>query len=240
VFHGSERFGAGARPAHAGAPHGSAAHGAEAAPHGGDDGHGHGHGHEGPPHESPAVITMPLVLLAIPSVLIGLFTIGPMLFGGFFDGAITMLPEHAGLATFAQHFDGWLAMGLHGFVTLPFWLALAGAVSAWYFYLVNPRVPAAIAARFAAVHRLLENKYYLDRFNDWFFAGGARMLGGGLWRVGDQAVIDGVAINGSARLVGWFAGVLRTLQSGYVYHYAIGMILGVALLIWWFVPLIQR
>jgi NADH-quinone oxidoreductase subunit L len=200
----------------------------------------HAHGHGGLPIESPGVITVPLVLLAIPSVLIGYFTIAPMLFGDFFDGVILMLPEHAGLATFAQHFHGALEMGVHGFVTLPFWLALAGAVSAWYFYLVNPRVPAAIATRFAALHRLLENKYYLDRFNDWFFAGGARLLGGGLWRVGDQAVIDGVAVNGSARLVGWFAGVLRTVQSGYVYHYAIGMILGVALLIWWFVPLIQR
>jgi NADH-quinone oxidoreductase subunit L len=255
VFHGKERFGAHAHAAGHGG-HGAAAEMPDAeargrgdapvhvgAPAHGDshgDAHGHAHGHAGPPQESPAVVTMPLVLLAIPSVLIGLFTIAPMLFGDFFEGAITMLPEHAGLATFGQEFHGWLAMGLHGFVTLPFWLALAGAVSAWYCYLVNPRVPAAIAARFAGVYRVLDNKYYFDRFNDWFFAGGARLLGTGLWKGGDQAVIDGVAIDGSARLVGWFAGVLRLVQSGYVYHYAIAMIVGVALLVWWFVPLIQR
>jgi NADH-quinone oxidoreductase subunit L len=244
VFHGKERFDTGGHDGHAdGHGHADAAHG-HAEPHGRADAHGHtgdhDHGHAGTPHESPAVVTMPLILLAIPSVLIGLFTIAPMLFGDFFDGVIHVLPEHAGLATFGQTFHGWFAMGLHGFVTLPFWLALAGAVTAWYFYLVNPSVPAAISARFAAVQRLLDNKYYFDRFNDWFFAGGARLLGAGLWKAGDQGLIDGIAINGSARVVGWMAGVLRLVQSGFVYHYAIAMIVGVALLIWWFVPLIQR
>jgi len=123
---------------------------------------------------------------------------------------------------------------------VPFWLALAGVLAAWYGYLVNPRVPEAIARTFGGVYRLLDNKYYLDRINEVVFAGGARAIGSGLWKAGDQALIDGVAINGSARLIGWFAGVMRTVQSGYIYHYAIAMIVGVALLVWWFVPLVKR
>jgi NADH-quinone oxidoreductase subunit L len=240
VFHGKERF---ATDGHVHGAHDDpvehgAGHGAHAETHGHDAHDDHAHG--GTPHESPAVVTVPLMLLAIPSVLIGLFTIQPMLFGGFFDGVITVLPEHGGLAAFGENFHGWVDMALHGFVTLPLWLAVAGAVSAWYFYLVNPAVPAGIKQRFSAVHRLLDNKYYLDRFNDWFFAGGARLLGTGLWKGGDQSVIDGVMVNGSARLVGWFSGVLRQVQSGFVYHYAIAMIVGVALFVWWFVPLIPR
>jgi NADH-quinone oxidoreductase subunit L len=228
VFHGKPRFEAG-QAAHAhGGGHGGG--------HGNDD---HGH-HGGPPHESPWVITLPLVLLAIPSVAIGLLTVQPMLFGGFFDGAIALSDTHRAMATLREHFHGWEAMAAHALQTVPFWLAVAGVVAAWYCYLVNPAVPAAIARRFAGVHRLLDNKYYLDRFNEVVFAGGARALGTGLWKGGDQALIDGVAVNGSARLVGWFAGVLRGIQSGYIYHYAIAMIVGVALLVWWFVPLLKR
>jgi len=223
VFHGKERFDV----------HGHDAHG-----HG--DAHGHDGHHGGPPHESPAVITVPLVLLAIPSVLIGLYTIGPMLFGDFFKGVITVDESHRAMAELAAHFHGWVALGLHAPVTLPFWLMVAGVGAAYYCYLVNPKVPEAIALRFAGVHRLLENKYYLDRINEVVFARGARWLGTGLWKVGDQAIIDGAAVNGSARLVGWFAGVLRWVQTGYIYHYAIAMIVGVALLVVWFVPLIKR
>ena len=232
VFHGKERFD----------PSGHAAHGH------GHDGHGHdGHGHDdhghhgGPPHESPAVVTLPLVLLAIPSVLIGLYVVGPMAFGDFFKDVIHVdAARHGAMTELAGHFHGWVAMGLHAFVTPVFWLAVAGVAAAYYCYLVNPALPAAIQRSFSGVHRLLENKYYLDRFNEIVFAGGARALGTGLWKVGDQAVIDGVAVNGSARLVGWVASVLRWMQSGFIYHYAIAMIVGVALLVWWFVPLASR
>ena len=183
----------------------------------------------------------PLVLLAIPSVLIGLYTVGPMVFGDFFEGVIRVDgARHGAMAELAAHFHGWAAMGVHALMTPVFWLAAAGVAAAYYCYMVNPALPAAIQRSFSGVHRVLENKYYLDRFNEVFFAGGARSVGTGLWKVGDQALIDGVAVNGSARLVGWVAGALRWIQSGFIYHYAIAMIVGVAVLVWWFVPLASR
>jgi len=235
VFHGKERFDTGGGHA----AHGHDAHAAhdDKAGHHGHDDHGH---HGGLPHESPAVITVPLMMLAIPSVLIGLYTVGPMLFGDFFKGVIAIAPGHEVMAELAEAFHGWAAMGVHALVTPVFWLAVAGVASAYYCYLVNPALPEAIRQRFSGVYRLLDNKYYLDRFNEVFFAGGARAIGTGLWKVGDQALIDGVAVNGSARLVGWLAGVVRGIQSGYIYHYAIAMIVGVAMAVWWFVPLIKR
>jgi NADH-quinone oxidoreductase subunit L len=232
VFHGKERF-----------DQAASAHDHHDASHAHDDhsaAHDHGHGHGGVPHESPWVITLPLVLLAIPSVLIGAFTIGPMLFGDVFKGVIYVDPQHGAMAELARLFHGAGALALHAFQTLPFWLAVAGVAAAYYCYLVNPALPEGIRRRFAAIHTLLENKYYLDRFNEVVFAGGARRIGGGLWKVGDQTIIDGAAVNGSARLVGWFAQLLRTVQSGYIYHYAIAMIVGVALFVWWFVPLLKR
>jgi NADH-quinone oxidoreductase subunit L len=236
VFHGKERF---ATDGHGGHGHG---HGHDAQAHDahGHDDHGHGH-HGGLPHESPAVITVPLMMLAIPSVLIGLYTIGPMLFGEFFEGVIHVDAErHGAMAALAHHFHGWVAMGVHALATPVFWLAAAGVAAAYYFYLVNPAVPAAISRKLAPIQTLLDNKYYLDRFNEIFFAGGARAMGSGLWKVGDQTLIDGLAVNGSAKLVGWLAGALRQIQSGYIYHYAIAMIVGVAVLVWWFVPLATR
>jgi NADH-quinone oxidoreductase subunit L len=231
VFHGKERFDA--------TGHGHGAHGRDAGH--GDHGHDdHGH-HGGPPHESPAVVSVPLVMLAIPSVLIGLYTVGPMVFGDFFKDVIHVDgAKHGAMAELAGHFHGWVAMGVHALVTPVFWLAVAGVAAAYYCYLVNPALPAAIQSRFSGVYRLLENKYYLDRFNEIVFAGGARAIGTGLWKVGDQAVIDGAVVNGSARLVSWFAGVLRWVQSGFIYHYAIAMIVGVAVLVWWFVPMATR
>jgi NADH-quinone oxidoreductase subunit L len=222
VFHGKERFDP-TGPSH--------------------DGHAHDqHGHAGgPPHESPAVVTLPLILLAIPSVVIGLYTIGPMLFGDFFKGVIHVdAARHPAMSELAGDFHGWFALGVHALVTPVFWLAVAGVAAAYYGYLVNPALPESIGRRFAGVHRLLENKYYLDRVNEVVFAAGSRRLGTGLWKVGDQALIDGVLVNGSARLVGWFAGLLRWIQSGYVYHYAIAMIIGVAMLVMWFVLLLNR
>ena len=225
VFHGKERWG----QSHHG--HDEHAH----------DDHHHGLAAGDKPHESPAVVTVPLVLLAIPSVLIGLWAIGPMLFGDYFKGVITVAADrHPAMTEIAQHFHGWFAMALHGLSTLPFWLALAGVVSAWYCYMINPALPAAIARSASGIHRLLENKYYLDRFNEIVFAGGARLLGRGLWKAGDQVLIDGIAVNGSARLLGWIASLVRWVQSGFIYHYAIAMILGVAVLLWWFVPLVKR
>ncbi|HMM51412.1 MAG TPA: NADH-quinone oxidoreductase subunit L [Burkholderiaceae bacterium] len=224
VFHGEERWG---RAGHA---HDDV-----------EGGHGHGLAAGDKPHESPAVVTIPLVLLAIPSVLIGLYTVGPMLFGDFFEGVIASAERHPAVAALAGEFHGWWAMGLHSLATPAFWLALAGVASAYYCYMVNPRLPEAIAQRFAPIYRLLDNKYYLDRINEVVFAGGARLVGRGLWKGGDQALIDGVAIDGSARLVGWFAGVLRLAQTGRLNSYAITMIVGVALLLLFVVlPLVRR
>jgi NADH-quinone oxidoreductase subunit L len=234
VFHGKERWG---RGHHGHEGHGDDEQHADATGH---DEHHHGLGKGQVPHESPAVVTVPLMLLAIPSVLIGLFTIKPMLFSDFFKGVIAVAEHHPAMETIAHHFHGWFAMATHALANLPFWLALAGVVSAWYCYLVNPALPAAIKRSVGPIYRLLDNKYYLDRFNEFFFAGGARMIGTGLWKAGDQVLIDGVAINGSARLMGWIASLVRLVQSGFIYHYAIAMILGVAVMLWWFVPLIKR
>jgi NADH-quinone oxidoreductase subunit L len=220
--------------------------------HAGDHGHGHGghakhddhpahddHGdhHSGPPHESPAVVTMPLVLLAIPSLVIGFFAVDKMLFGGYFDGVITVLDKHPAMKELAAEFHGPVAMGLHGFVTAPFFLMVAGVALAWFFYLKRPDIPEAIGRKFWGLYRLLENKYYLDRINEVVFAGGARLLGRGLWKGGDQALIDGLAVNGSARVVGWVASVSRLLQSGYIYHYAFAMLVGIAIVLFVFLTL---
>lgn len=218
VFHGKERF-----------DQNPDAH------HGHDD-HGHGHDDHHEPHESPWVVTAPLLLLAFPSVVIGFLTIQPMLFGGFLKDAITVdNDKHPAMAALASGFHGPVQMALHGLMTAPFWLALAGVVAAWYMYMKNPALPAAIKARVMPLYTLLENKYYMDWINENILARGARMLGVGLWKGGDQAVIDGALVNGSARAVGVFAGVVRHLQSGYIYHYAFAMLLGVIVLLSYFV-----
>jgi NADH-quinone oxidoreductase subunit L len=202
--------------------------------------HGHGHGDHGAqtahPHESPWVVTVPLVLLAIPSVLIGFMTIEPMLYGDFFKGAIFIdLEKHEGMKILAEEFHGPVQMALHALSTLPFWLALSGVALSYYMYMVNPALPAAIKARCMPIYTLLENKYYLDWFNENVLARGARLLGTGLWKVGDQAIIDGAVVNGSWKLVGWVSGVVRRVQTGYLYHYALAMAAGVLLLMTYFV-----
>jgi NADH-quinone oxidoreductase subunit L len=213
VFHGKERFDQNPDAHH-------------------DDDHGHG----GKPHESPWVVTVPLMLLAIPSVLIGYYTIEPMLFGDFFKGAITVNAQaHPAMTEFAKIFHGPMGMASHALSTPPFWLALAGVVTAWYFYLINPAVPAAIGRSLRPLVVLLENKYYMDWFNEHVLARGARGLGLGLWKGGDQAVIDGAVVNGSWRLVAWVSSAVRQLQSGFIYHYALAMIIGIFLLMTWFV-----
>jgi NADH-quinone oxidoreductase subunit L len=199
-----------------------------------DKHHGHDDHHE--PHESPWVVTVPLVLLAIPSVVIGFMTIGPMLFGDFFKDAILVnLERHPAMEELAHAFHGPVQMALHSLSTLPFWLALAGVASAYYMYMVNPALPTAIKARVQPLYTLLDNKYYMDWFNENILARGARALGTGLWKGGDQAVIDGLLVNGSWKVVGWVAGIARRLQSGFLYHYALAMILGIFVLMTYFV-----
>jgi NADH-quinone oxidoreductase subunit L len=188
------------------------------------------------PHESPWVVTVPLILLAIPSVVIGFMTIQPMLFGEFFKDAIFIDAEkHAGMKILTEAFHGPVAMALHAVSTAPFWLALAGVVVAWYMYLINPAVPAAMGRALRPLVVLLENKYYMDWINENILARGARALGSGLWKVGDRTLIDGLLVNGSWKLVGMVSNWTRKLQTGYLYHYALVMILGIFLLMTYFV-----
>jgi NADH-quinone oxidoreductase subunit L len=232
VFHGEERF---RNPKHPESPMG-----AEAASHEHDDHHDHHHVHV--PHESPWVVWVPLVLLAIPSVIAGAWAIGPMLYGDFFqhgvafDKVIYIGQNHTALAEMAEEFQGWAAMGAHAFSGLPVWLALAGVVVAWFFYMKRPDLPAVVQRTFAPVHKLLANAYYLDKINEVVFARGAVAIGRGLWKEGDVVVIDGI-VNGSAKFIGWFATVIRFLQSGYIYHYAFAMIIGMLGLLTLFVTL---
>jgi NADH-quinone oxidoreductase subunit L len=221
VFHGKERFDQNPDAHH----------------HDHNDAHGHDDHHDHHvPHESPWVVTVPLVLLAIPSVVIGFLTIGPMLFGDFFKDAIFVNAEkHPVMEELGHAFHGPLQMAMHAFSTLPFWLAVAGVVTAYYMYMVNPAVPAAIKRNAMPIFNLLENKYYLDWINENILARGTRMLGTGLWKVGDQAVIDGLVVNGSWKVVGAIAGIARKLQTGYLYHYALVMILGIFVLMTYFV-----
>jgi NADH-quinone oxidoreductase subunit L len=155
-----------------------------------------------------------------------------MLFGDYFKGVIHVdAARHPAMAELAHHFHGATAMATHALTTAPFWLAVSGVAVAWFFYLKRPDIPAAIKARVGPIYTLLENKYYFDKFNEAVFAGGARLLGRGLWKGGDAALIDGILVNGSARLVGWIASVVRFFQSGHIYHYAFTMIIGVFVLL---------
>jgi NADH-quinone oxidoreductase subunit L len=188
------------------------------------------HGH--PPHESPGVVTWPLILLAIPSVLAG-YLIGSLVYDNFFSDAITVMPQHDVLA--AAHYHGLIGFISHGLMTAPFWLAMAGLVTAWYLYLKRPDLPAKIQHRLMWLWQILDNKYGFDAFNDRVFAGGSRGLGWLFSRVGDRMLIDGLVVNGTARTVGLISRVGRKMQSGYLYHYAFVMIIGVWLLLTWFV-----
>ncbi|WP_295380068.1 NADH-quinone oxidoreductase subunit L [uncultured Pseudacidovorax sp.] len=219
VFHGKERY-----------DQNPDAHHSDA--HGHDDHHGHGH-HE--PHESPKVVTVPLLLLMIPSVVIGFFTLMPML-NSFFDGVIFVdTVRHPAMAELREDIHGPVAMALHSLTSLPLWLAIAGVALSYYMYMVNPALPAAIKRACMPIYSLLENKYYLDWINENILARGARALGTGLWKGGDQAIIDGALVNGSWKLVGRISAAIRWIQSGYIYHYAFAMLLGVFLLMTYFV-----
>ncbi len=220
VFHGKERWMEVKHDAH-------------------DEAHGHEEHHGLAPHEKPHeqkwVVTLPLVLLAIPSVVIGYIAIEPMLFGDFFKGVIHVdRAAHPAMSVLASHFHGAAAMALHGLQSWPFWLALSGVALSWFFYMKRPDIPAAIKQRFELIYRILDNKYGFDSFNDKFFAAGSRWLGNKLWQIGDVKLIDGAVVNGTARLIVRLSGIVRQLQSGLIYHYAFAMIIGAFLLLTFF------
>ncbi|SFZ78249.1 NADH-quinone oxidoreductase subunit L [Chitinimonas taiwanensis] len=222
VFHGEERFGK------VDEHHGHDEHHA-------DDDHHHGLAPGEKPHSPGLVVTGPLVALAIPSLVIGFIAIGPMLAGDFFKNVIFVNSEaHPAMEAVIHHAHDALGMGLHAFMTLPFWLALGGVVTAWFFYLKKPSIPAAIQAKTGALNTLLENKYYMDHLYIQGFATFGRKLGKVFWKAGDTVLIDGLIVNGAAKLVGVFAGLVRRVQTGYIYHYAFAMIIGALLLLtWW-------
>jgi NADH-quinone oxidoreductase subunit L len=179
----------------------------------------------------PWVVTLPLIALPYRRF-IGWMTIEPTL--GITSATRSVAPAHPAIDEFRAEWHGIGAFMLHGVTALPFWLALAGIGAAWYLYLVQPALPARIAGAVRPLYTLLDNKYYFDRFNEWFFAGGARRVGNFLFNVGDRSIIDGFFVNGTAKVIGWSAALMRHIQSGYVYHYAFTMIVGVfALLTWW-------
>ena len=224
VFHGEERFRNKPFPGEHDHP---------------EEGHGHA-----PlvPHESPWVVTVPLILLAVPSVAIGYLTIQPMLFGDFFkDAIVNDIARHPAMKELAQFFHSAGGMALHSLQTVPLWLAVAGVAMAWWFYMKQPAIPAALKQRFSWLYRLLDNKYYLDWFNEHVIAAGARLTGMGLWKGGDVGLIDGALVNGSARTVGAIAQLTRRLQTGHLYTYALVMLLGVfALMTWQLWPQVRR
>jgi NADH-quinone oxidoreductase subunit L len=197
-----------------------------------DHDHHHGLGPKEVPHEQPWVVTLPLVLLAIPSLVIGYIAIEPMLFKGFFDGVI-FVDSHAHPVMHELHedFHGAAAMAIHSLTSLPFILATSGVVVAWFFYMKRPDIPAWIQRKFSWINTVLENKYGFDSFNEKVFAGGSRLIGSKLWKIGDVSLIDGVMVNGTANLIGRISSKIRHMQSGLIYHYAFAMIIGVFLLL---------
>ncbi len=186
-------------------------------------------------HESPKVVTVPLVLLAIPSVAIGIFTVGPVLFGDYFDGVLHVAAIHDTLGELGKDYHGPLGFILHGLFAWPFWLAMGGLATAWYVYMRQPQIAAGIKSRFGWLYYVLDRKYGFDEFNQAVFAAGSRGLGKLLWLVGDRTVIDGLAVNGSAQSIGWLASAVRVIQTGYLNHYAIAIIVGLLGLLSWFV-----
>ncbi len=211
VFHGKERY--------------------DQAPH--DPHHHDEHDHAAKPHESPWVVTLPLILLAVPSLILGYIMFEPVIIKNFFTGVITVYPSHDVLAPLRGPNNSSLHMAIHGLTSVPFILAMLGVALAYYLYVVNPALPAKLRNTFGGIVKVLEEKYYFDRFNDFFFAGGARKLGEGLFRFGDRAIIDGALVNGSAKGIGLISGALRQLQTGYIYHYAFVMVAGVLAFLTW-------
>jgi NADH-quinone oxidoreductase subunit L len=181
-------------------------------------------------HESPWVVTFPLIILAIPTIGAGWF-IGPIVFGSYFDGAIHVLPQHDAISQLGAEFTGVFGMMTHALSTAPFWLSVAGIFTAWYLYIVRTDLPEKIKQRMLPIYTLLDRKYYIDEFYSWLFAGGSRALSSVLWKYGDVKIIDGFFVNGTARVIAWTAMLVRRFQTGYIYHYAFSMIVGVFILI---------
>ena len=184
-------------------------------------------------HESPWVVTLPLILLAIPSLFIGWPTIGPVLFGDYFGSSLTILQQHDVLRELGTDFHGALGFVEHGLMSPVVYLAAAGVFVAWYLYLRNPAIVPALQRRFSHLYQLLLNKYYFDEINDKVFARGSLSIGNIFWRVGDVVVIDGAFVNGSARFIGWVSGALSRIQTGYLYRYAFAMVIGLCALTGW-------
>lgn len=180
-------------------------------------------------HESPWVVTVPLIVLAIPTIAAG-WLIGTMVFGDYFGGAIQILPEHGAIASLEAEFTGVIGMMMHAFVTLPFWLSLAGIFTAWFLYSYRTELPQKIKKLSGPIYTLLDRKYYIDELYSWVFAKGSRSLGTVLWKIGDVKIIDGFFVNGTARVVALVASVARRFQTGYIYHYAFTMIVGIFIL----------
>jgi NADH-quinone oxidoreductase subunit L len=219
VFHGKERWDQ--------APHDDA--------HADDHADDHHDGHQDLPINPGWSMNAPLILLAIPSLLVGYIFIQPMLFGDFFKDAIFVIDRHPAMAGLKGLFTSALGLAGHAFVTAPFWLALGGVAAAYYLYMVNTSLPAKIASTLRPVVVVLEHKYFMDWFNENILARGARGLGLALWKGGDQAVIDGALVNGSWKLIGVFSAVARRLQTGLLNHYALSMIVGILALMTYFV-----
>jgi len=177
-------------------------------------------------HETPKVVTVPLILLAIPSVVIGAMTVEPLLFQGWFQSAIYVAPQNDVLAEMGRDAHGVIGFLMHGLLGLPFYLAMGGLAVAFGIYMLKPSIADSIKGRFEWLYAILDRKYGFDDFNQWAFAAGSRGLGKALWKGGDQRVIDGIVVNGSAEGVGWIAQRVRNIQTGYLYHYAIAMIVG--------------
>jgi NADH-quinone oxidoreductase subunit L len=235
TFHGPERF-RHPEQVHASSHDKSVGHEEqEEKPAAAGDEHGHDE-HHGPiePHESPAVVTIPLIALAIPSLCIGALTVGPVLFGGYFADSIRVLEQNDVVAELGRDFQNPTQMALNGLLGAPFWLAAAGVLTAWLFFLHRPQWADAAARTFAPIRKLLLNKYYFDWFNEKVLATLARGLGFTLWKAGDEVLIDGVLVNGSAATVGWFGSVVRRIQNGYLYAYAFWMVIGLAVMLGWF------
>jgi len=193
----------------------------------------HGH-HAAEPHESPWVVTVPLIALAIPSLLVGYFTVGPVLFGSYFGSSIFVLPANNVVGDLAREFHGPGRLGFHGFLGWPFALMVLGFITAWACFLWRPALADKAARTFSGLRTILVEKYYFDWINEKIIAPLARGIGFGLWKGGDQGIIDGALVNGSAAAIGWFGGLLRRVQNGYLYSYAFWIVIGLAALVGWF------
>jgi NADH-quinone oxidoreductase subunit L len=178
------------------------------------------------PHESPLVVTVPLILLAIPSIVIGYMTIGPVLFGGWLSDAINVLPQNDVVAAVGEHFHSPAAMATHALGTAPFWLMIGGFALATFIYLFRPSVADLLQQKMPRLHRILENKFYVDELYQKIFISRAIRIGNELWKKADAGLIDGVLVNGSARLMGTLSARVRLWQSGYLFQYAFAMIVG--------------